>query len=108
MNGKAQEPWRPSNCFHYMQKYDFIPSFVVDISDVFEIRMNAVKAFSSQFFDPNSKDPQTLLSQKSFLDFIETRIKFYGHQIGSEYGEPFYSVDPVGVSDIFSLKIFKE
>ncbi|HUL43322.1 MAG TPA: bacillithiol biosynthesis deacetylase BshB1 [Bacteroidota bacterium] len=105
--GKSQEPWRPEKYFEYMQWFEFIPSFIVDISDVFEIRMDAVRAHRSQFYDPASKEPQTLLSQKSFLDFVETRSKAYGSKIGVKYGEPFYTVDAIGTNDPFSLKMFK-
>lgn len=106
-DGKKQHPWRPHNYFHFMQKYQFTPTFIVDISDVYDIRMEAIKAHKSQFYNPASNDPDTLLSRKSFLDLIETRAKYYGHQIGVKYGEPFYSVEPIGVSDIFGLKFFK-
>ncbi len=105
--GKKQLPWRPQNYFHYMQRYQFTPSFIVDVSDVYDIRAEAIRAHKSQFYNPESKDPETLLSQKSFLDVVETRAKFYGHQIGAKYGEPFYSVAHIGVSDIFGLKFFK-
>ncbi len=107
MNGKKQEPWRPNNYLNYMQWQEFTPSFIVDISEVYEQRVDAMKAHKSQFFDSNSKEPQTLLSQKSFFDFVETRAKNYGYKIGVKYGEPFYSVEPIGISDIFELKMFK-
>lgn len=105
--GKKQQPWRPHHYFHFMQKYVFTPSFVVDISDVFHIKMKAIKAHKSQFYNPNSPEPETLFSRRKFLDWIETRAKFYGEMIGVRYAEPFYSVNPVGVSDIFDLRIFK-
>ena len=107
LGGKAQKPWRPHHYFNYMMKYEFTPSFVIDISDVYEIRQKAVRAFKSQFFDPNSKEPETLLSKKTFLDFIDTRAKFYGQMIGVEYGDPLYSVKPFGVNDLFDLKIMR-
>jgi LmbE family N-acetylglucosaminyl deacetylase len=90
-----------------MQKHEFIPSFIVDISDVYDIRVAAIKAHRSQFYDPGSTEPETFLSQKSFLDFMETRMKYYGQQIGVRYGEPFYSVEPIGIQDLFALQIFK-
>lgn len=105
-NGKQQLPWRPNNYFHYMQWYEFTPSFIVDVSEVFEIRRRAILAHKSQFHDPRSKEPQTILSQESFLDFVETRAKYFGQKIGVKYGEPFYSVESVGISDLFSLKLF--
>ncbi|MBI1807382.1 MAG: bacillithiol biosynthesis deacetylase BshB1 [Ignavibacteria bacterium] len=104
---KKQEPWRPHNYFHFMQWQEFEPSFIVDISDVYEKRVKAIMAHKSQFYDPKSKEPQTLLSQQSFLDFVEIRAKSYGFKIGVKYGEPFYSVEPIGITDIFGLKMFK-
>lgn len=107
VNGKLQEPWRPERYFHYMQWQEFEPSFIVDISDAYDTRVKSILAHKSQFYDPGSKDPQTLLSQKSFLDFVETRAKSYGFSIGVKYGEPFYSIEPVGIGDLFALKMFK-
>lgn len=107
LDGKKQKPWRPYHYFHYMQKYEFAPSFIVDISDLYKTRVDAIKAHRSQFYDPTSNEPETFLSQRSFLDFMDTRMKYYGQQIGVKYGEPFYSVEPIGVHDIFNLKVFK-
>lgn len=107
INGKKQLPWRPHNYFHFMQKNEFIPTFTVDVSSVYDIRVSAIKAHKSQFYDPKSKDPQTFLSQKNFLDFVETRIKKYGQEIGVQYGEPFYSVEPIGIRDLTGLQMFK-
>ncbi|MFI5253648.1 MAG: bacillithiol biosynthesis deacetylase BshB1 [Bacteroidota bacterium] len=105
--GKSQQAWRPHHYFHYMQTYEFHPSFIVDISDVHDARMNALAAFKSQFYDPSSKEPQTFLSSKYFLDLLETRMKYFGQKIGVEYGEPFLSVDTPGISNLFDLKFFK-
>ncbi|MFH2004863.1 MAG: bacillithiol biosynthesis deacetylase BshB1 [Bacteroidota bacterium] len=107
IEGKKQLPWRPHYYFNYMMKYEFIPSFIVDITDVYDIRQKAVRAYKSQFYNPQSKDPETLLSKKSFLEFIDTRAKFYGQMIGVKYGDPLYSVNPFGVNDLFDLKIMQ-
>lgn len=107
LGGKVQDPWRPENYFHYMQWLEFTPSFIVDISESHALRMQAIKAYSSQFYDPRSKEPQTVLSQETFLDFVETRAKKYGASIGVKYGEPFYSVEAIGVNNILDLKFFK-
>ena len=107
IDGTMQEPWRPENYFNYMQWQEFQPTFIIDITDAFDRRLQAILAHKSQFYDPKSKDPQTLLSQKSFLDFVETRAKFYGYQIGVKYGEPFYSVEPIGLTTLSGLQMFK-
>ncbi len=105
--GKPQEPWRPHHCFHYMQWHEFTPSFIVDVTDEYDQRLAAIKAHRSQLYDPRSKDPQTLLSQKSFFDLLETRAKAYGFSIGAKYGEPFFTTDSVGIKDLFALRMVK-
>lgn len=107
LNGKRQEPWRPNNYFHYMQWYEFEPTFIVDISDVHERRMASIKAHASQFYDPTSKDPKTILSEQSFLKFVEARARNYGTKIGAEFGEPFFSIEPIGVKNLSDLQLFK-
>lgn len=102
--GKVQAAWRPLSYFNYMMKLEFIPSIIIDITDVYHIRKKAISSFKSQFYNPRSKDPETLLSKKSFLDFLETRAKFYGQLIGVEYAEPLFSPKPLGISNLFDLK----
>jgi bacillithiol biosynthesis deacetylase BshB1 len=103
--GAEQEPFRPRSYYHFMQTYEFVPSFVVDISAEFEQRMQAVRAFRSQVFDPESTEPQTFLSTPDFLHMLETRFAYYGDRIGRKYGEPFYSINFTGIDDIFTLTI---
>ena len=78
-----------------MQTYQFEPSFIVDISEFFETRMDAINAYGSQFYNPESEAPNTFISDPKFLGYLEARSKFYGFQIGKEYGEPFYSEEAV-------------
>lgn len=106
INGKPQDPWRPRNYLHYMQWYEFEPSVVVDISDVHQKRMASIKAHRSQFHDPSSRDPQTILSQEHFLRFVEARARNYGMKIGVEYGEPFFSIENIGVRSLSDLQLF--
>jgi N-acetylglucosamine malate deacetylase 1 len=107
LNGAAQKPHRPDNFFEFMQWYEFIPSFIVDVSGTFDVKMKAIRAHSSQFFDPRSKDPETILSRPEFLERIETDGEYYGKKIGVKYGEPFYSWTPLGVKTIFDFVLTK-
>lgn len=79
------------------------PSFVVDISDFLEDKMAAIRAHSSQFYDPKSKEPETRLSDKNFLFQLETRSRFFGSFIGVAAGEPFYVREALNVDDPISL-----
>lgn len=101
--GASQEPWRPRAYYHFMQWYEFEPSFIVDISDEYERRMEAVRAFRSQFFDPESNERSTILSTPEFMEMLRTRMENYGDRIGKRYGEPFFSPSPLLVPDIVAL-----
>jgi bacillithiol biosynthesis deacetylase BshB1 len=107
LNGKAQDPHRPDNFFEFMQWYEYTPSFIVDITNTFEIKMKAIRAHASQFHDPKSKDPETILSRPEFLDRIQTEAEYYGKKIGVRYAEPFYSWTPLGVNTIFDFVLTK-
>ena len=101
--GLRQEPHPPLKYFLYMQSYEFIPSFVVDITEEFPRRMEAVRAFRSQFHDPESNERETALSRPDFFEMLETRFSYFGDRIGVRYGEPFYSVEILGISDLFFI-----
>ncbi|MSP64517.1 MAG: bacillithiol biosynthesis deacetylase BshB1 [Ignavibacteria bacterium] len=101
--GKKQIPFRPHRFYHFMQKFEFTPSFIVDVSKYYSIKEEAIKCFNSQFYNPKSKESETLLSSKRFLEFIQSRDIHFGSMIGVDYGEPFYSIEPVGVS---SFEVF--
>ncbi len=91
----AQEAYRPQKLFYYMQTYTFEPTFIVDVTENFEMKMKAVKAYSSQFHNPKSTEPETFISRPEFINYIESRAKFYGFQIGRHYGEPFFSEEKI-------------
>ena len=76
-----------------------LPSFIVDISDHLEVKMEAIRAHRSQFYDPRSKDPETRLSSKEFLVELENRSRFFGSLIGARAGEPFYVREALNIDD---------
>jgi bacillithiol biosynthesis deacetylase BshB1 len=96
-NGEAQTAWRPANVFHYIQSRSLTPNFVVDISAHMDKKMESILAHSSQFFDPNSKEPDTFISGNSFLEFVKGRAKELGQQIGVDFAEGFISNKIIGV-----------
>jgi N-acetylglucosamine malate deacetylase 1 len=107
LGGTQQIPHRPHHYFEFMQWHEFESSFIVDITDSYETKMKAVRAHTSQFFNPKSKDPETKLSTPEFLESIETRAKYYGQRIGVKFGEPFLTQYSLGVRDVFDLIIHK-
>lgn len=81
--------WRPRQIMHYIQDYYMKPDIVVDISPYFAKKLECIKAFSSQFYDPKSGEPETKLSGKDFFQFIEARSREFGRLIHVEFGEGF-------------------
>ena len=103
-DGVNQEPWRPKNIYHYIQWKSLTPDFVVDISQYFEIKIKAVKAFKSQFYDGNQSVHDTPISTKNFLDSIEYRAKDLGRLTSVDYAEGFIAARLPLVESISDLK----
>ncbi len=102
-NGKSQLPWRPQKVYHYIQSVSLEPDFICDISAHMEQKMAAIRVFKSQFFDPNSNEPDTYISNPDFLKLIEARSREWGHRIGVSYGEGFVQRQSLGVKSLFDL-----
>ncbi len=103
-NGQNQEPWRPKFVYHYIQNNYINPDFIVDITPYWNEKIASIMAFKSQFFDPNSKEPSSFISDPEFLPFIESRARDFGHRIMTTYGEGFTVERYIGVEDLFDLK----
>jgi bacillithiol biosynthesis deacetylase BshB1 len=101
--GKPQQAWRPSAVYHYIQSQYIRPDFVVDVTAHWAKKMEAITAYSSQFHNPDSKEPETFISTPNFLPFIEARATELGHSIGVKYGEGFTSSRHIGVKSLSSL-----
>jgi N-acetylglucosamine malate deacetylase 1 len=101
--GKKQDAWRPTAVYHYIQSLMIKPDFIVDISGFWDTKMAAIKAFKSQFFDPENKEPQTYISNPAFMKMLESRAQEFGHSIGVEYGEGFTVRRDPGVRSLFDL-----
>ena len=93
-------PHRPDAVVYYLQNYIEHPSFVVDVTDVWEQRMEAVRCYESQFWNPDSDEPETFISRKSFIEMIEARARHFGALIGRDKGEAFLTQQPPMVDDI--------
>jgi bacillithiol biosynthesis deacetylase BshB1 len=104
LDGVKQEKWRPKAVYHYIQDRFLKPDFVVDVTPFVDKKIEAIKCFSSQFFDPNSTEPQTPISGEQFFDFIKGRMMQFGREIGVDYAEGFTAERYVGVENIIDLK----
>ena len=85
----GQEIWRPKAIYHYIQFNDIKADIVVDISNQMDLKLDAVKAYSTQFFNPESKESETIISSKEFLDSVTYRAKNLGRQSNCGYAEGF-------------------
>ena len=102
--GTKQLPWRPKALYHFIQSQYIQPDFIVDISDHWEKKMEAIRAFKTQFYDPQSKEPETYISNPLFMNLLESRAQEFGHAIGVKFGEGFTVRRSIGVDNLFSLR----
>lgn len=108
VDGLPQEHWRPKYVFHYIQDRYANPSFVYDITPVFEKKLDSIRAYSSQFFSAEygKNEPQTYISTPEFLNAIIGRHQMFGKMIGVPYAEGFITEKMVGVRDFDSFVRF--
>jgi N-acetylglucosamine malate deacetylase 1 len=103
-DGRPQERWRPKFVLHYMQDWYHEPDLLVDISDVFEQRMESVKAYTTQFgVLGEDGEPQTYISTPDFLDSVIARARMLGKRIGVKYAEGFITEKKIGIRNLDAL-----
>ena len=103
LDSQKQTHWRPKHVYHYIQWKNLEPDFVVDVSGFIDKKMEAVKAYSSQFYDPTSKEPVSPITSKNFLDSIKYRAYDLGRLIGVEAAEGFTVERHVAVKSLDKL-----
>ena len=112
--GNLQQPWRPHHVLQWIQSTPILPDLVVDVSDYWAVRMEAMRAYGTQFHTgggegdgrlaPQSAEPETYISNPAYLDFIEARAKTWGYPIGAQYAEGFtYAQGPLGTRNLAEL-----
>lgn len=104
LNGVEQEAWRPKVVYHYIQWKNIEPDFVVDVSDFMQTKLDAVMAYSSQFYNPQSQEPISPIATKNFTESIEYRAKDLGRLVFSEYAEGFTVERYLAVNSLTDLK----
>ena len=102
-NEQAQTAWRPNVVYHYIQDYNLAPDFVMDISSYIDRKIEIIKTYQSQFYNPHSTEPNTPISGKDFLEFVRSKNRTYGRAAGFEYAEGFRVNRTIGVNNLFQL-----
>ena len=103
IGNELQQAWRPKHVYHYIQWKNIEPDFVVDVTGFIDKKISAIKAYSSQFYDPNSKEPASPITSKNFFDSIDYRARDLGRLINKEYAEGFTVERYVAVDQLDDL-----
>ena len=103
LDGELQEAWRPKAIYNYIQDRFIEPHFVVDITPFVETKMDSIKAFSSQFYNPGSNEPESPLTMKNFFEFVRARMADMGRYIQADYAEGYLVERPAGVESLGDL-----
>lgn len=104
--GNNQLRWRPKMVLHYMQDWYHEPDLIVDISDVFEQRMQSIEAYTTQFHTSvgsSNQEPQTYISTPDFLEAVIARARMLGKRIGVKFGEGFMTEKKIGIKNLDAL-----
>ena len=103
LDGESQEKWRPKQVYHYMQWKNIEPDFVLDVSGFIDKKIASVLAYKTQFYDPNSKEPETPITSKNFIDSINYRARDLGRLVGVECAEGFTTERYVAAENLDKL-----
>lgn len=101
--GKEQQAWRPKNLFHYIQDMYISPDFAIEITPFWEQKVEAIKAFKSQFYDPENTETPSYISSLDFFHFLEARARSIGHSAGFTFAEGFTKSRIYGINNLFSI-----
>jgi bacillithiol biosynthesis deacetylase BshB1 len=103
ISGEKQEKHRPLNVFRYIKDRYIKPDIVIDVTDFMDKKMESIYAFSSQFYNPESKEPETPISSKAFIDYVQGRSAQFGRIINVKYGEGFTVERAPGIEDLTEI-----
>lgn len=103
LDEEIQEAWRPKAIYNYIQDRFLKPDFVIDVTPYIEVKIESMKAFASQFHDPESNEPESPLTNANFFDFVKARMADMGRYINADYAEGFMLERPAGVKSLSDL-----
>ncbi|MFA4867743.1 MAG: bacillithiol biosynthesis deacetylase BshB1 [Pedobacter sp.] len=104
LDGEKQLAWRPNLILQYIQDRYIEPDIIIDITPYFETKIAAIKAFKTQFFNPDLDEPDTYISSPEFFESVIGRAREFGKSVGATYGEGFTSRKLLGVDNLFNLR----
>ena len=104
IDGVVQTPWRPRLVLQYIQDHYIKPDIIIDITPFIETKIAAIKAFKTQFYNPDVEGPGTYISSPEFFESVMGRAREFGKSIGTTYAEGFTSRKLLGVNDLFNLR----
>ncbi|MEJ5963525.1 bacillithiol biosynthesis deacetylase BshB1 [Pedobacter immunditicola] len=100
----AQKAHRPRLLLQYIQDRYIEPDIIIDITPYIDGKIKAIKAFRTQFYNPDVEGQQTYISSPEFFESVIGRAREFGKSIGATYGEGFTSRKLLGVDDLFQLR----
>jgi bacillithiol biosynthesis deacetylase BshB1 len=104
LGGITQNAWRPKAVYHYIQDYNLKPDFVFDISQYMDKKLEVILAYKSQFYNPESNEPETAISSKEFLEYMRAKSCTLGREAGFHYAEGYTVNRNIGINNLFDLK----
>ena len=104
LDEQTQQPWRPKLVYHYIQWKDIKPDFVVDITGFTDKKVDSILAYRSQFYDPNSNEPESPITSKNFLESLNYRSRDFGRLVGVDHAEGFTVERYLAVNSLADLK----
>lgn len=104
LKGQKQMPWRPRILLQYIQDAYIKPDILIDVSDFWELKMKSIRAFKTQFYNPDIQEQETYISSPEFVKVIEARAREFGKSIGATFAEGYTSKKLLGVDSLFNLK----
>lgn len=102
--GEQQEAWRPKAVYHYIQDRYLEPDFVIEVTEFADKKRECIMAFSSQFYNPSSSEPETPISSKEFMEAVYAKMSLFGRAINARYAEGFIASRHIGVESLFDLR----
>ncbi len=103
-DGKPFDRWRPKAIYHYIQDQHIEPDFIIDITDFMDQKMEAILCFKSQFYDPNSNEPESPISSLNFLESVKAKNRVFGRPLNYDFAEGFTAQRVIGVGSFFDLR----